>query len=101
MPDWLIQGGILGLVSVVMWFLRGKDEFQSKQIALLFTKHDEDAKALETLRLQIASNHYVKHELDMRFDKLEAAFNRGFSELGGKFDRLADRLLENHNGNGK
>jgi hypothetical protein len=84
-----------------MWFLRSKDEFQGKQIALLFTKHDDDAKALEALRLQIASNHYVKHELDMRFDKLEAAFRSGFSDLGSKFDRLADRLIDPHNGNGK
>ena len=107
------------MVSVVMWFLRAKDaqqqkelndlraafnekcEFMQRQVALLFAKHDDDATRLDQFQLKIASDHYVKHELDQRFDKLEAAFSKGFSELGSKFDRLSDRLLENHNGNGK
>ncbi len=83
------------MVGGLGWFLRSKDEFQAKQIALLFVKHDEDAKALQDLRIQIASNHYVKQELDSRFDKLEAAFSAGFKTLGEKFDRLADRLAQN------
>ena len=117
MPDWLIQGGVLGLVSVVMWFLRNKDEqqekqlksmgikahedndFQAKQIALLFAKHEEDACRLDQFQLQIAREHYVKQELDTRFDRLESAFAKGFSEMGSKIDKLSDVMI--HNGNVK
>jgi hypothetical protein len=98
MPEWIIQLGVVTMIGGIGWFLRSKDEFQGKQIALLFLKHDEDAKALQELRIQIASNHYVKQELDARFDKLEAAFTSGFKGLGEKFDRLAEKLT--HNGNG-
>lgn len=74
-------------------------EFQAKQIALLFAKHDDDAYRLDQFQLQIAREHYVKQELDARFDRLEAAFTRGFSDLGTKIDKLADVIL--HSGNGK
>ncbi len=93
MPDWLIQGGILGLVSIVMWFLREKDEAQAKQIALLFLKHDQDADALADLKERIAREHYVKGELDTRFKRLEDAFTHGFTELGAKIDKLADAMM--------
>jgi len=99
MPEWVIQLGVVTMIGGIGWFLRSKDEFQAKQIALLFVKHDEDAKALQDLRIQIASNHYVKQELDSRFDKLEAAFKSGFNSLGDKFDRLADKLTQS-NGHG-
>lgn len=89
------------MIGGIGWFLRNKDEFQAKQIALLFMKHDDDAKALQDLRIQIASNHYVKQELDARFDRLESAFKQGFADLGGKFDRLSERLLESNNGHQK
>lgn len=93
MPDWLIQGGILGLVSIVMWFLREKDEAQAKQIALLFLKHDQDADALADLKERIAREHYVKGELDTRFQRLEDAFTHGFTELGAKIDKLSDAMM--------
>lgn len=89
---------IWGLVS---WLLRNKDKQQEKQleeqdrkISLLFGKHDEDVKDLQDLRVQIAGNHYQRHELDARFDKLETAFKDGFKALGDKVDRLAESLIE-------
>ena len=118
MPDWVPPALFAAVLGLITTLLAKKDaaqakeievlrkamddarEFHAKQIALLFSKHDEDSSRLDTFQLKIASDHYVKHELDMRFDKLEAAFSRGFAELGGKFDRLSDRLLESHNGNG-
>lgn len=73
--------------------LKLKDASQAKQIDLLFLKHDEDAQKLQDLELKIAQRHYVKEELDMKFDKLEKAFTEGFKALGDKFDKLSDRLM--------
>lgn len=86
---------LLGAVfSVIGYLLRRKDEEQEQQIKLLFSKHDSNAQALQDLRVQIARDHYQKGELDVRFDKLEAAFRAGFSELGMKFDRLSEVLMK-------
>lgn len=111
---------LLGSIfSVIGYLLRQKDNEQGKQIqavkeesanrdakqdtqiALLFTKHDADVAALQELRLQIARDHYQKEELDARFTRLEAAFQKGFDDLGKKFDRLSDALLQHmHDDNG-
>lgn len=87
--------GILGLIGIIGWFLRQKDEQQAKSIALLFQKHDDDAANLANLRLEIAKEHYLKHELDARFLSLEHTFKTGMSDLGAKFDRLSE-VLVNH-----
>lgn len=81
------------VIGIIGWFLRSKDEAQSKQIALLFLKHDQDAEALADLKERIAREHYVKGELDMRFQRLEDAFTHGFTELGAKIDKLADAMM--------
>ena len=111
---------LLGSIfSVIGYLLRQKDNEQGKQIqavkeesanrdakqdtqiALLFTKHDDDVAALQELRVQIARDHYQKEELDARFTRLEAAFQKGFDDLGKKFDRLSDALLQHmHDDNG-
>jgi len=64
------------------------------QIALLFKKHDDDVAALQSLQLQIAKEHYLKHELDQRFLSLETAFKDGMRDLGHKFDKLTDILVD-------
>lgn len=87
----LLAGGV---ATVLWWLLRQKDAAQSRQIDLLFSKHDEDAKALQDLRVQIASQHYVKSELDNKFDRLETTFREGFGSLGKKFDKLSDALTQ-------
>lgn len=81
------------LLGIIGWFLRSKDEAQAKQIALLFIKHDQDAEALSELKERIAREHYVKGELDARFQRLEDAFKTGFHELGAKIDKLADAMV--------
>lgn len=86
--------GVFGMVAVIGWFLRQKDEQQAKSIALLFAKHDEDAAALANLRLEIAKEHYLKHELDARFLSLEQTFKHGMADLGAKFDRLSEILID-------
>lgn len=112
---------ILSVVfSIIGYFLRQKDTEQGKlieqvrtdcstrdakqdsNIALLFSKHDADVSALQDLRLQIARDHYQKEELDARFTRLEAAFQKGFDDLGKKFDRLSDALMQHmHEDSGK
>ena len=82
-----------GVLAIIGYLLQQKDASQQASINLLFQKHDADVKELEALKLQIASQHYVKGELDARFDKLEGAFREGFTSLGTKFDRLGDVLL--------
>lgn len=81
------------VLGIIGWFLRSKDEAQAKQIALLFLKHDDDAAALSELKERIAREHYVKGELDVRFQRLEDAFTHGFTELGMKIDKLADAMM--------
>lgn len=65
------------------------------QIALLFKKHDDDVAALQSLQLQIAKEHYLKHELDQRFQSLEATFRQGFDGLSAEFKELS-RILVTH-----
>lgn len=99
--------GIL-IVPAFAYLLNKKDAAQEKeidalreliaatqaQIALLFKKHDDDVAALQSLQLQIAKEHYLKHELDQRFMSLEAAFKDGMRDLGHKFDKLTDILVD-------
>ena len=92
--EWLIPMAASGVLGVIAWLLKNKDAAQEKQISELWDKHNEDSRALQDLRVQIAQSYYVKHELDMRFDKLESAFRDGFKELGEKFDKLAERLVK-------
>ena len=93
-PTDVILMGISGVGTVVWYLLRQKDDQQAEAIALLFKKHDEDYAELQALKLQIASQHYVKGELDDKFDRLESAFRSGFAELGAKFDRLGETLVQ-------
>jgi hypothetical protein len=86
----LIMAGGAGL----LWYLlKQKDSAQEEQIKLLFKKHDEDAAALEALKLKIAEHHYPKQELDTKFKSLEEATRDGFAHIGKKFDRLSDILV--------
>lgn len=86
---------IVGGLFTLLWFLlRQKDASQAEQIKLLFKKHDDDAAELQALKLQIASQHYVKGELDNKFDKLETTFREGLETLGAKFDHLSQVLIE-------
>lgn len=87
------MAGVMILIGIIGFFLRQKDESQGKQITALWTKHDEDAKALAELKERIAREHYLKHELDARFESLERSFREGMRDLGNKMDKLTDTLL--------
>lgn len=89
-----------GLFSVLFWLLKNKDENQSKQldsharyIEIIFKKIDDDMAALQNLRVHIASHHYEKSELDVKFEKLERTTSDGFRILGDKLDKLSSSML--------
>ena len=90
----LISLAVTGVFSVLWWLLRQKDESQAQQLKLLFEKHDKDARELQDLRVEIAGLHYTKPEVDSRFEKLEFTFKSGFDDLGRRFDRLSDVMIE-------
>ena len=94
MPDWIAPTVIGIIISIVGYLLAAKDSAQEKQISELWDKHNEDADRLNMLTSRVDREYYVKHELDMRFDKLEAAFARAAAEVGAKIDKLSDRILE-------
>lgn len=91
--------GVL-IVPVITYLLDKKDTAQEKEIAalqetcrLLFKKHDEDAAALGLLQRQIDKEHYIKPELDARFQSLETTFREGFTGLRTEFKELANILI--------
>ena len=92
----IVEIGLAALTGlfVVLWYLlTQKDAKQEDAIKLLWTKHDDDAKGLELLKLQIASQHYVKAELDQKFNQMDATMRNGFQILSGKVDELSKTLL--------
>ena len=89
-----IELWIFGAIASVLWYLlRQKDAKQQTDIDNLWKKHDEDAQRLAELSLEIAKKHYERHELDGKFDRLEASIRDGLKDLGAKFDRLAEALI--------
>ena len=90
-----------GLGTLLWYLLTQKDAKQEDAIKLLWQKHDIDAKELENLKLQIASQHYVKAELDQKFNQMDATMRNGFQILSGKVDELSKTLLTHFQGDGK
>lgn len=84
---------ITGLLAVVGYFLRQKDELLERQIQLLFAKHDSDVEELAKFKLQLASTTYSKYELDARFDKLIDTIREMGKDLGSKVDSLQGSLM--------
>ena len=90
-----------GLGTLLWYLLTQKDAKQEDAIKLLWQKHDIDAKELENLKLQIASQHYVKAELDQKFNQMDATMRNGFQILSGKVDELSKTLLTHFQRDGK
>jgi hypothetical protein len=89
----ILDVAVGSLVAVLGYLLKRKDEEQSHLIEELFSLHRADADRLHAMELKIASDHYVKAEMDSKFDKLESAMKSGFSVLGNKFDVLSSTLV--------
>ncbi len=83
------------IITIIRHQLNKRDEVQEAMIKDLYEKHQKDADKLVDLELKIAEKHYQKPELDQKFERLETAFNKGFDDLGKRFDRLSDALLRN------
>lgn len=130
MPEWFIQlavgTAVTGIIALVINSIKQQNaaqqkeldelrekfnekcEFQQSQVTLLFQKHDEDVERLRGVEMRIASDHYIKPELDAKFEKIEVAVRQGFQEVSGsmkgmgdRFDALAHQLISiASNGNG-
>ena len=89
----LLEAALGLLISIVGYLLQKKDHEQEKQLEDLYTKHHQDADRLHQVELKLASDHYVKSELDNRFDRLDISMKHGFETLGAKFDVLSAQLV--------
>ena len=82
-------------VVALLWYLvKQKDEKIDKALQTLWVKHEEDAAELQHLKVQIASDHYKKMELDFKFEKLDNTIKESFNTLGCKFDKLTNMLIK-------
>ena len=104
-PEALFMLALALVLGIAGYLARERLTSIKASITLLFSKRDELAEELATLRvnleekiyelrLELARNHYVKEELDDRFDEIKQAFTTGFDRLGEKFDRMSDRYSE-------
>lgn len=81
----VVVGMVLALVG---YLLKRKDEEQEKLIEDLYNKHNTDAERLHQVELKLAADHYVKSELDTKFDKLELVISTGFRDLNAHLEVL-------------
>ena len=75
---------ILGLsvsIGLLAWLFQQRDAARQSEIKLLFEKHDQDAKRLEDLQLEIARQYYVKPEIDSRLDRITIGIDRLSAEI--------------------
>jgi len=88
-----IISGVVAAVFALLWYLlKRKDEAQERHINILFAKiHDSETKVGD-LRLEIAKDHYLKDEVERRFEKLEKTFKEGFEAINMRLEKLTDIL---------
>lgn len=72
------------LFSVIGALLSRKDSAQGRQIDMLFDKHDQDEKALQDFKIEIAKEHYSKDELNTKFDRID----RTLDSMSLKLDKV-------------
>lgn len=105
MEPWVIQLVIVGVGTLVWWLLRSRAAKAEVEFAehktqikavldLLWSKHDEDVLRLQALELRIASEHYVKRELDDKFDRLDNTFRQGMGELSADIKALSKTMVD-------
>lgn len=74
--------------AIIGYLLKAKDAALEREIQQLWSKHDDDARALQRLEIQVAGEHYKRGELDSRFDRLEEGIRNEMRDLGKKLDAL-------------
>lgn len=96
-----IMAAISGVFAIMWYLLKQKDERQGKDIESLYRMHHEDASKLAVLELEIAKNHYPKHELDERFKQIDTTLKEGFRDLSSDIKHMTkalnDHLQEGRN----
>lgn len=98
----LVMLGVGGVFAVLWYLLRQKDAKQGDDIGELYRLHHADELKLHELQLELAKNHYPKHELDQRFAQLDATLKGGFKDLGVELKEvvkvLHDHMQQHHTG---
>lgn len=113
MEPWILTTFIGVAFSIIGWLLANKDKKQSeeikaesvarekgddeieKNVELLFKLHHGVDKELAAFKLEIAKNHYPKHELDQRFAELNLSIKEGFGTLSLELKEM-NKSLHNH-----
>lgn len=97
--------GVAGVCTVLWFFVRQRwskqeQDFaeykakQSEETRLLWEMHHKDAGKLIDLELHIAKEHYLRGELDQRFNQLDTTFREGFKEMTREFRTLSEVLIK-------
>jgi peptidoglycan hydrolase CwlO-like protein len=77
-----------GVISLFMWLLSKKDESQQNQINLLnkqiidlYNKHEDDAKKLQSLELQVARDYNSKDEIQSLLGDIKKTMAENFDQI--------------------
>lgn len=110
---WLLTTFIGVAFSIIGRLLANKDKKQGEEIKaetamrekgddaikanveLLFKLYHGLEKDLSAFELEIAKNHYPKHELDQRFAELNLSIKEGFGALSGELKEM-NKSLHSH-----
>ena len=91
---------LTGIFSLIGWLLKDKDAKQQavldvhkESIDLLFGKFDSVSGGLQDMRVQLASEHYRKSELDAKLDRLDNSIRDGLHAISTKVDKLTDAIM--------
>jgi hypothetical protein len=81
--EWTLVGiaFVTAVFSLIGWLLANKDAKQEEMIKELFAKHEEDARKLGALEIDIAKNYNPKHEITGLFDNFKLYLNERFDRL--------------------
>jgi hypothetical protein len=113
MEQWILTIFIGIAFSIIGWLLANKDKKQGEELTAETTareKSDADIernvellfkllhgldKELSEFKLEIAKNHYPKHELDQRFAELNLSIKEGFGTLSSELKEM-NKSLHSH-----
>lgn len=88
---------LTALFSLIALLLRQKDSAQEKQITALWQKHDQDVARLQELELKVASEHYVKKELNDKFNDLKGEIQGVREDLKAINKTLSEHVMREGN----
>ena len=82
-PEWTLIGvTVFGFIfTAFSYLLNRKDAKQEELIKDLYKKHEEDAKKLTDLEIELAKNYNPKHEITGLFENFQKYLNERFDRL--------------------